>query len=111
MIYEKWDIVLVPFPFTNLSSIKKRPAIIISNHAYNTFGDSIIVYVTSQITQATKPGDYLIKSWNSAGLPKSSLIRMKFATIDNNIILKKLGSLSEIDRNDFLAVLVDFLKA
>ena len=108
MTFDKWDIILVPFPFTDLSSTKKRPALIISDINYNEHGDTIIVFITSQISPNKKPGDYLIGNWKNSGLPKPSLIRMKFATIDNTIILKKLGTLSESDRKNFAKVFKEF---
>ncbi len=55
-------------------------------------------------------GDYKIKEWEKAKLPKPSMIRMKFATLDKTIIIKKLGSLSENDKNEFSKQLLDFFK-
>jgi mRNA interferase MazF len=46
--YQRGDIVLVPFPFTDLSSTKKRPALIISNDEVNVTGDFTVVMITSQ---------------------------------------------------------------
>ena len=101
MIYKKWDIILVSFPFTDLKSSKKRPALIISPDEYNQKVDVIIAYITSKMDQDYKTGDYHIKEWEDANLPKPSMIRMKFATIDKTIIKKRLGRLSESDANSF----------
>jgi len=40
-------------------------------------------------------GDYRIRFWQESGLPKASLLRMKFATIDREIIVKRIGRLFE----------------
>lgn len=109
MTYNKWDIVLVPFPFTDLSSVKKRPALIISPEEYNKDGDLIISFVTSQIKVKGRVGDFEIVEWKSAGLPKPSLIRMKFATIHQSMVLKKIGTLIQKDIDGFSQLLHQFL--
>ena len=47
--YNKWDIVLVPFPFINLTTNKKRPALIISPDKYNKNLDVVIAFITSKL--------------------------------------------------------------
>ena len=108
--YKKWEIVLVPFPFTNLVTNKKRPALIISPDKYNIEADVVIAFITSKLNLKYRIGDYKIKEWENAELPKPSMIRMKFATLDKTIIIKKLGSLSENDKNEFSKQLLDFFK-
>ena len=110
MNYSKWEIVLVPFPFTNLTTSKRRPALIISPNKYNTGADIVIAFITSKMDLAYRIGDYKIKEWENAKLPKPSMIRMKFATIDKAIILKKIGKLRENDIKEFSRLLLDFFK-
>lgn len=109
MNYKKWEIVLVPFPFTNLTTSKKRPALIISPDNYNVEADVVIAFITSKMDLIYRIGDYKIKEWEKSKLPKPSMIRMKFATIDKNIIIKKLGKLIEDDTEEFSTLLIDFL--
>jgi mRNA interferase MazF len=59
--YKKWDIILVPFPFTDLSSAKRRPALIVSPDSYNVGKDVVITYVTSQIISPQRFGDYKLQ--------------------------------------------------
>lgn len=108
--YKKWDIVLVPFPFTDLSTSKRRPALVISPNNYNEGRDIIIAFITSNLNIQPRPGDYIIKEWDRAGLPKPSMIRMKYATIDKKIIVKQLGRLYSEDAKLFLEKLVNFFK-
>ena len=108
MIYNKWEIILVPFPFTNLKTTKKRPALIISPDEYNKKHDIIIVFITSKLDTEYRLGDYKIKEWERANLPKPSMIRMKFATIDKSIVAKKIGKLGEKDIQHFKKSLIDF---
>ncbi|MCD6115838.1 type II toxin-antitoxin system PemK/MazF family toxin [bacterium] len=106
---KKWEIVLVPFPFTNLTTTKKRPALIISPDEYNEYMDVIIVFITSKMDVKYRMGDYRIKEWEKSNLPKPSMIRMKFATIDKSIIVKKIGRLHEKDVREFAEILKNFL--
>jgi mRNA interferase MazF len=108
---KKWDVILVPFPFSDLSSVKRRPALIVSPKTYNTGKDVVIAYITSQVNSPLRFGDYKLQKWKEAGLPKPSLIRMKFATIDKTIIVKKLGKLENIDSEEIEKILLAFFKS
>lgn len=108
MNYKKSDIVLVPFPFSDLSSTKRRPALVISPNEYNLGLDVVIAFITSKMDLEYKVGDYKIVEWEKSRLPKPSMIRMKFATIDQSIIIKKLGKLHESDIVAYNHELVSF---
>jgi len=110
MNYKKWDIVLVPFPFTDLTSVKKRPALIISPDEYNVKLDLVIVSITSKLDLEYRIGDYKIQGWKRSNLPKPSMLRMKFATIDKSIIVKRLGRLDEQDAKGFSKELMNFFQ-
>ncbi|MEX0719836.1 MAG: type II toxin-antitoxin system PemK/MazF family toxin [Balneolaceae bacterium] len=101
--------VLVPFPFTDLSTNKKRPALIISPKDYNSGPDVLVMFVTSKLNKNKRPGDYTIKSWKEAGLPKASMTRMKLATLDKTLILKKFAHLKPEDIYGVKECLKDFL--
>jgi len=108
MTYRKWDIILVPFPFTNLTTTKKRPALIVSPDEYNEKLDIVIALITSKLDSGYRLGDYKIQEWKKSNLPKPSMIRMKFATIDKSIVVKKIGKLGEKDLEEFKRLLIDF---
>jgi mRNA interferase MazF len=108
MTYRRWDIVLVPFPFTNLSTNKKRPALVISPADYNKGPDVIIMFITSNLRVFGRPGDYKLTKWKEAGLPKPSMSRMKLATVDKNIVIKKIARLEETDREAVQEIITDF---
>lgn len=108
MIYNSWDIVLVPFPFTDLSTSKKRPALIISPANYNKGFDVIIMFVTSNVSAFGRSGDYKLKRWKEAGLPKPSMTRMKLATIDKSIIIRKIAKLTDTDIQAIQKIVIDF---
>jgi mRNA interferase MazF len=82
MPFEFGDVVLVPFPFTDQTASKKRPAFVVSNRAYNTARpDIIIMAITSQRRPNPGLGDVLITHWQAAGLLKPSVAKPVFAEI------------------------------
>jgi len=92
------DIILVPFPFTDQSNTKKRPAVIISSHAYNTKRpDVIIMAVTPQIKPSPIIGEVIIQDWKDAGLLKPSAIKPVMTTVEKKLIIKKMGPLKSND--------------
>jgi len=104
--YNFGDIILVPFPFTDQTTSKKRPAVVISSDVYNNDRpDIILMAVTSQMRHLGKTGDAEVKDWQEAGLLKPSLIKPILTTIEKNLVLNKLGSLSVKDRHTLQEVL------
>jgi len=104
--YNFGDIILVPFPFTDQTTSKKRPAVVISSDAYNNNRpDIILMAVTSQMHHFGKIGEAGVKDWQEAGLLKPSLVKPILTTVEKTLVLKKLGSLSEKDRHALQEVL------
>jgi len=93
------DIVLVSFPFTDQTTSKKRPAVVISSDAYHRLRQDVIVMaVTSRVLRAAgAPGEVMILGWQAAGLLKPSLIKPVVATIERQLISRVLGSLTTAD--------------
>jgi len=68
--YSFGDVVLVPFPFTDQTGNKKRPAVVLSSAAYHRARtDLILMAVTSQIRASGGFGEASITGWKEAGLP------------------------------------------
>ncbi len=97
--YNAGDVALVPFPFTDQSTSKKRPSVVISVNKYNQGLDVIIMAVTSQSTLGNVFGEVIIKNWKEAGLLKKSVIKPVITTIEKKLILKKLGTLNQEDQS------------
>lgn len=96
--YNFGDVVLVPFPFSNQQSSKKRPAVVVSSHTYNQYkSDILLMAITSQIKAAPSFGEYEIQDWQYAGLIKVSLLKPLLLSIDKSCVLKSLGQLSAND--------------
>lgn len=97
--YDFADVLLVPFPFTDQSTTKKRPTVVISSDSYNTVRpDLILIAVTSQITSPLLFGEIEIIDWQNAGLLKVSVIKPVVTTIVKELIIQKLGRLQVSDR-------------
>ena len=98
--YSFGDVVLVPFPFTDQTTTKKRPAVVISSAAYHdTRPDLILIAVTSQVRALGSVGEVIVSEWKGAGLLKPSVIKPVMTTIEKQLILRKLGQLELQDRN------------
>lgn len=97
--YNRYDIVKVPFPFTDRQASKNRPALILSDG--KTFNSPINQCVMAMITSAKHsdwPLDTRIVHLLGTGLPAPSIIRLKLFTLDNRLIIAKLGQLDPVDQ-------------
>ena len=94
----KYDIVVVKFPFASSLKYKARPAVIISSDLYHQNGRDtrIIIAISSQVDKKLD-FELNITQWEKAGLLKPSLLKSTIATIENNNIIQKLGKLSNND--------------
>lgn len=94
---EQGDIVLVPFPFSNLMNIKKRPVLILSKNSYNNKTRDIITCgITSNINDSDCSVVIDNKDLISGNLPVQSRIKAdKLFTLEQSIIIKKLGKVKE----------------
>lgn len=97
--YEFGDVIPVPFPFTDQSTSKRRPAVVVSSDAYHRERpDLVILAVTSQARPATGFGEAVVVRWRDAGLLRPSVLKPVLATIAPGLVLRKLGRLADEDR-------------
>ena len=99
MIYEAFDVVVVPFPFSDSAQTKRRPALVLSQTSNfgNKIGHSVLAMITSK-KNAPWPLDCEIKDKQKSGLTAPSVVRMKLFTLDNRFIIQKIGQLSDNDQ-------------
>ena len=108
--YEFGDVVLVPFPFTDQTSSKRRPGIVISSEPYQrNRPDIILIAVTSQSRPSGSFGEAPVQEWEKAGLLKASVIKPVLATIEKTLVIRKLGRLQEQDQRKLRAALRSLL--
>ena len=96
MIFEPLDVVVVPFPFTDRRTAKRRPALIVSSADFNRDREqSILAMITS--AGGDWPSDVALLNWREAGLNVPCKVRFKLFTLDDALLVRKLGRLSERD--------------
>lgn len=105
--YKQGDIILVNFGFSEGIGLKKRPALIISNDKYHKSRQEVIIMPITHNVQRILFGDTKINDWEKAGLLYPSLITGIVRTIKDNLIIHKLGNISQ---QDFLTVQENFKK-
>ena len=97
--YEFGDVVLVPFPFTDQTGTKQRPAVVISAASYHRERrDLIIMAVTSRAARSATVSEVVVTAWQQAGLLKASVVKPVIATIEKQVVRRKLGRLAKEDR-------------
>ena len=94
--YSKNDIILVGYPFSDLSFTKVRPGIVIS--VLHPSQDVFITPLTSR-TQNLLPGEFVLREWQQAGLNTVTAVKRGIFTLERSLIIKKIGTLSQTDRN------------
>lgn len=98
MAHSFGDVVLVPFPFTDQSGAKKRPAVIVSSSGYNASRrDLVIMAITSQMRTPLGFGEALVADWQTAGLIKPSVLKPVVTTIEQGLVVRTIGALSAAD--------------
>lgn len=100
MTFEAFDVVVVPFPFTDRTTTKRRPALVLSDAGkFNKqVGQSVLAMITSA-SNSDWPLDVNILDLDDAGLPSASVVRMKLFTLDDKLVIRKAGMLAEQDRS------------
>ena len=96
-IYEQFETIVVPFPFTDSNKVKRRPALVISDRKEFSVDKSVLAMITTK-NHSPWSLDTVIEDLNSAGLKAPSIVRFKLFTIEDILIIKKIGCLSKRDR-------------
>jgi mRNA interferase MazF len=97
--FDRFDVVAVPFPFTDKAQAKRRPALVLSSAS--GFGRAAGHSVMAMITSAKNPPwplDVWLADLLAAGLPAPSIVRMKLFTLDHRFVLARRGRLADKDR-------------
>lgn len=98
MALRRGDVVLVPFPFSDLSTSKVRPAVVVSTEQYHAQEpDLILAALTSRLDAATGPLDHVLLDWQGARLKFPSAFKPVVLTLDPSRVIFRVGELSNRD--------------
>ena len=99
MTFQAFDVVVVPFPYSDQLAEKRRPALVISNPELESRCGLVWVAMITSSGRSPLLGDVAIGDQKAAGLPVASTIRAgKIATIEPHRVLRKAGALSTKDK-------------
>ena len=93
--YNRGDVILVGFVFSDESGKKLRPAVVISSAAYNRSRQEIIVAAITSNIRRRLFGDHLLADWKGAGLLFPTLVTGIFRTIKRTMVGRKLGAMTK----------------
>jgi mRNA interferase MazF len=110
--YRQGDVVLVAFPFSDLTSTKRRPAVVVSPDVFNASNaDLVLAAITSQLAQQG-PAVFIGRGDVEEGaLPKDSIVRLaKLFTLHSSLAVKRLCRLRNAKQAELLAELRVFFR-
>jgi mRNA interferase MazF len=97
----KGKIVLIPFSFTDLTSTKLRPALVLTEGEK----DCVVVFISSKVPSELSSTELLIpedhEEFADTGLKRTSVIRLdKIATLSRNLLIGEIGEIGEVLRRE-----------
>jgi mRNA interferase MazF len=95
-VFETGDVVLVPFPFTDLTSVKTRPVVVVSVREFEAATSDFTVAMITSVSRETR-FDYRLRDWRQANLLRPSWVRSKVATLNPGLVRFHPGRLSARD--------------
>lgn len=104
--YLNGDVVLLRIPFTNFINSKVRPGVIVSLPHLSK--DYFVIALTSRISHLVS-GEFVLGYWTEAGLNCPTAVKRNLFTFHENLIIKKVGSVSSSDFNKIQSSLKNWL--
>ena len=97
MTFELHDVV-VPCPLSDRTASKRRPALVLSTSAFNTEHKRLVLAMIT-LTRSHWPSDVPIRQWAEACLRLACKVRFKLFTLDDDLVVRRLGALAPEDRD------------
>ena len=95
------DVLLVPFPFTDQQGVTQRPAVVVSSAAYNANRPNVLIMSITSVLRSPRSAlafaEAMLVDWQGAGLIKPSVFKPVLTTIEQRLVIKRLGSVSAND--------------
>jgi mRNA interferase MazF len=92
--YSKHDVVLLRYPFSDLSSSKVRPAVMVNSP--HSSQDLLITPLTSKVGSLLE-GEFVLSEWSAAGLNVATAIKRGVYTVNESLVIKLIGKLADVD--------------
>ena len=110
---EQRDVCLIPIPFTDLTSSKRRPVIIISNNDYNNNTDDVLVMgITSNLKERIDSVEIDQNDMDTGTLKMKSIVRIdKIYSLNKNLIIKTFGKLNLKKFSEIVNKLIHFVRS
>ena len=109
LLLESFDVVVVPFPFTDRTATKRRPALVLSSSGFNQKVQHSVLAMITSAGQSSWPSDHFIEDMDTAGLPTECVVRLKLFTLDHRLVIRKTGALALVDQKKLRLVWKDML--
>ena len=110
MTFDAFDVVVVPFPFTDRSTTKRRPALVLSDSAaFNTQAGQCVLAMITSARHSAWPLDVELQDLDAAGLAATSIVRVKLFTLPDSRIIRKAGALADVDQQNVRTALENLL--
>ena len=106
---DRFAVVRVPFPFTDRQVQKRRPALVLSPPGFQQGCGHLLLAMITSARQSAWPLDWPIVDLTAAGLPQACVVRLKLFTLDERLVLGRLGALGPDDRDGVVAQLAKLL--
>jgi len=93
-VASRGNVILVPFPFAELTAHKARPAVVVSGPGFfRAEGKIMVAAITSNVRAHTGPTNLIVTRWRDCGLLKPSVITSWLATLAPDVVLMRIGAL------------------
>ncbi len=96
--FDPFQVVIVPFPFTDKPTAKRRPALVTSTREFNDRHSELVLAMITSARHSAWPSDVCLQEWRAARLTAPCVVRFKLFTLDVSLILDAIGVLGEPDR-------------
>lgn len=110
-IFERWDVVVAAFPFTDIAVRKPRPIVVLSSEGFNRDHMHFVGCMMTTAAQSRWPSDHAIADLGEAGLAHASTVRWKLFTLPLDLVTRRVGRLSARDRGYVAARTAEVLVA
>lgn len=109
MGFDPFEVVVVPFPFTDKAASKRRPALVISSKSFNDNHDQLILAMITTAKSSRWHSDVILGDWKAARLTVPCKVRFKLFTLEGSKVIRRLGALSKADRAAVTGTIEEYL--